>query len=176
MRKLLLFFPFVFLMACAPLDLERPDVDLHYGIRYDQSSSATAFPNNIAANNLPSALLVEIPVEADTNGLPSIPTLDFSPLAETGSTDLHLAFGSITDTLLFPVSQNALPAAWFPRLIQVIDTFLQSCSPKKVIPLLYLRRLFCSARKISPKRSAPSIRMRPRCRPAPAFSPDSDHF
>lgn len=120
-------------MACAPLDLERADVDLHYGIRYDQESSAEAFPKNISDNDLPSALLVEVPVQADSNGLPSIPALNFAPLAETGATDLHLAFGSITDTLLFPEDQSELAPDWFPNLLQVLDTFLQSCSPKKVI-------------------------------------------
>ena len=111
------------LSACEPLDLERPGIPLQYGLRYDEPTSGTEWTRNVTTNDLEAPLLVEIPLVADSNGLPAIPPNNYLPLQEN-STPLDLVFSSLVDTLLFPPSQASLPSGWADSLTARVGTFV----------------------------------------------------
>jgi hypothetical protein len=126
---LLILLPAVLLLAgCRELDLEREQVILAWGIRYDTPAAAGVFSPNLAhmRDVKMRELVLELPLRADSAGLPMVPPLplgDMVTLLNRFKTRLHLVFAPTNLEELFPGGRlKAEPAAWFAGLRHAIDS------------------------------------------------------
>lgn len=133
MKRLLpLLLPCLLLLAgCRELDLEREQVPLAWGVRYDTPAAEAVFSPNLAhlREVKMRELVLELPLRADSAGLPSVPALplgDMPMLLNRFRTRLHIVFAPTNQEELFPNGRlEASPEAWFAGLRKVVDSTLK---------------------------------------------------
>lgn len=119
------------LMGCRPIDLERPNVPIAWGMRFDTPAAAGELNSNLAKlrEMVMRELVIELPLRADSAGLPIVPPLplgDLSTLLGRYKVGLHLVFAPSAQEELFPEGRmKATPAAWFAALQQQVDSTLR---------------------------------------------------
>jgi hypothetical protein len=136
MKHLLRFIlPCLLLLAgCRELDLERSRVPLIWGIRYDTPAAEAVFLPNLAhlRDVKMRELILELPLRADSNGLPTVPPLplgDMPTLLNRFRTHLHVVFAPTNQEELFPDGRlKVSPTAWFEGLHRAVDSTLEAFS------------------------------------------------
>lgn len=142
MRKYgLLFWMAIALVGCGPKYLERSGIPIVWGMRIDEAGDETDLADNLAhAKSLDmNALLVELPLRADSFGLPVVAT-ELSPgtiqTLRDSQTPLSLAFSTTHSGELFPTNEFPLARIWLAYLEAGIDTALgkfSGCKLERVI-------------------------------------------
>lgn len=129
------------LSGCLSPSLERQSVPIHWGIRLDHSTSPFELHDNFEQLSEGDALLVEIPLHADSAGLPviSIPSSIFQDLAGMAAkkqVDLSLALSTSHPRELFPEEVKWEVGQWFEAYRLELNGLLQafdSHPPKRLI-------------------------------------------
>lgn len=134
MKHLLrIFLPCLLLLgACRELDLEREQVTIAWGIRYDTPAAQAVFSPNLARlrDVKMRELVLELPLRADSAGLPTVPALplgDMPMLLNRFKTRLHIVFAPSNQEELFPEGRLTVsPDVWFEGLRKAVDSTLQT--------------------------------------------------
>ncbi len=108
-------------LSCGPRALERPGITIVWGMRINEFSDFQQLASNLAylqADN-DRQLLIELPLRADSTGLPIIPME--IPQASIALLDgwhgeLSIAFCNTHESELFPIGKPADVVAWFAAL------------------------------------------------------------
>lgn len=122
-------------LGCRSNELERSRVPLIWGMRFDSpAAEADANPNLAMLRDLKMRdLMLELPLVADTNGLPSIPMLPFGSmkgLLLNYRVGLNLTIAPTATKEVFPKdSLTVSPDAWFAALRTEIQRVLDAFAP-----------------------------------------------
>ena len=118
------------LIGCMAPQLEREDVPVHWGIRLDNADHPQIFSENFAYTGPSTPLLVEIPVSADSNGLPIISHAGLTSLAgkaQQANAPLTIALTTTFSKELFPKGEVQDKKAWFEayrqEIADIVDIF-----------------------------------------------------
>jgi hypothetical protein len=140
-RYFLLFLIATMLVACSDPQLERPDVPMLWGMRLNEPADAAQLNPNLAKLRelVMRSLLLELPLKADSTGLPKamvdVPT-ELTGLLSRYRNHIHLAFCNTQEAELFPSGKPSDMNAWFAALrkeiVRNVD-LLQGTLPDRVI-------------------------------------------
>jgi hypothetical protein len=128
--------------ACQSPELERPRIPIFWGMRFDDpQAEAELNPNLVRLRDLVMReLVLELPLAADSAGLPYIPDLPFGSikgLLLKHKVGLHITLAPLATKDLFPEGQPlADPALWFAALEKEIAgllDYLQPCPVDRVV-------------------------------------------
>ncbi len=120
-KYLWLMLTLVVVSACAPPQLERPDVPIAWGMRLNAPEDAAEINPNLAKMRelVLRNLVLELPLVADTTGLPKAKVdapRELGGLLSTYRVHLQLAFCNNNEQELFPIGKPLDPGAWFAQL------------------------------------------------------------
>lgn len=129
------------LPGCRPTDLERPGVPISWGMRFESDADVAELNPNMAKlrSLVMRRMLVELPVVADSQGLPTIPPLSLDRLrgySNRYKVRLFLAFTTTNPKKLFPLDTVEDPNRWFAALETAVDSVLRDFGqhpPERVI-------------------------------------------
>lgn len=127
---------FILMTGCTSPQLEREDVPLIWGIRYEGHDAAEWIPRNLdyGADHW----MIEIPMVADSLHLPRIPDLPLAVLGEAieeAQIQYSIAFTTLSGPELFPNEKPINPDQWFPQLEAEILSFLNhfKLGPERIV-------------------------------------------
>lgn len=134
----LLIFSLLILGSCRSPALEREDIPLMWGIRYEGEEAANWLKRNIQTEDRGREWMVEIPVVADDSMRPTIPDLPLKDLQnglEDDQLTFNLAFTTSFEKELFPEGKFSDTTEWFKSLTHSIQECLGSFNkePERVI-------------------------------------------
>ncbi|MEM0995674.1 MAG: hypothetical protein AAGN35_01280 [Bacteroidota bacterium] len=129
------------LLGCGSPHLERPGIPLAWGMRMESPADEAEINANLAKMRdlVTRQIVLELPVEADSAGLPRIKALplgSFVTLARQYKIRFNLALTTLRPQDLFPRGEIADPNAWFDRYTDEVDSLLQVLAgypPERVI-------------------------------------------
>ncbi len=134
----LLFLSLLVLSACQSPDLERAEVPLLWGIRYEGEDAGQWLEQNLEVEGRGTEWMIEIPIIAGDSNFPTIPEL---PLEELGrglaaqQISFNLAFTTSFGKELFPTGKLVDTTAWFHALTNEVKECLEAIhqEPRRLI-------------------------------------------
>jgi hypothetical protein len=120
----------VLIAGCKPLELERQGITIVWGMRLNEPADEVELSPNLAKLRelTTRQLLVELPLRADSSGLPTVgATLPSETRGLLGQfkAGIHLAFCTTNEKELFPSDSLPETEAWFAALERAISTALK---------------------------------------------------
>jgi len=122
--------------SCRQPQLEREDVPLMWGIRFEGEDAASWINPNLDYGA--KEWMIEIPIHADSLLLPTIPNLPFEPLVaglKRAQISYNLAFTTVSEGELFPPEFTQVNKAWFTQLEKEVISMVgrMPYPPKRIV-------------------------------------------